>query len=275
MSARPSSHPRSATVDRLRVALHASAESAGDVAASWVGSVLRRRLSDAGEARIVFAAAPSQDAVLQSLQREADIDWSRVTAFQMDEYIGIEDGHPQAFSTYLHEHIHAAVRPGRVHRMRPDAEAESEAARYAGLLTEAPIDVVCMGIGENGHIAFNDPGVADFDDPLAVKAVQLDSMSRQQQVNDGCFPSLDDVPTHAVTVTVPVLLSASTVICSVSGNRKTDAVRRTLFGDVCSDCPASALRTHPDAWLFLDSAATPDELVSAAEQQGEGPQPPT
>lgn len=249
------------TVDQLRVSVHDSVDAAGRDAASKVGAAFRRRLADSAEARIVFAAAPSQDAILRALRAEPDIDWSRVTAFQMDEYVGIDDGHPQAFGSYLEEHIYAAVRPGRVHKMRPDTDGAVEAERYTALLAEAPIDVVCMGIGENGHIAFNEPGVADFDDPLAVKLVELDPASRQQQVNDGCFPAIDDVPVHAITLTVPVLLGASTVVCSVSGDRKRTAVRRTLTGAISADCPASGLRRHPDAWLFLDPPAAPDGLV--------------
>ncbi|WP_203433977.1 6-phosphogluconolactonase [Jiangella asiatica] len=242
--------------------MHASADEAGRAAASVVAAALRRRLARAGEARVVFAAAPSQDAVLHALRAEPDIDWSAVTAFQMDEYVGLGDEHPQAFGTYLDDHIYGAVRPGRVHKMRPAGSGQAEADRYAALLAQAPIDVVCLGIGENGHIAFNDPGTADFEDPLAVKVVELDHASRVQQVNDGCFATVDEVPTHAVTVTVPALLAAATVVGSVSGTRKRDAVRRSLFGAIGTDCPASALRGHPNGWLFLDPDATPDEFMS-------------
>lgn len=241
--------------------VHGSVDAAGVAAAAMIGRALRERIDEAGTARVVFAAAPSQDAVLRALRSEPDIEWSRVTAFQMDEYLGIDDDHAQAFGTYLDTHIYAPVAPGQVHRVRPSAPGGEEADRYAALLGEAPIDVVCLGIGENGHIAFNDPGVADFDDPLAVKVVGLDEASRQQQVNDGCFAVIEDVPTHAVTATVPTLLSASTVIGSVSGVRKRDAVRRSLFGSVSADCPASALRGHADATLFLDALAAPADLV--------------
>ncbi|NEE02236.1 6-phosphogluconolactonase [Phytoactinopolyspora halotolerans] len=256
---------RSTTVDRLRVRVHDHVDAAGRAAAALVAQALRQRIDDAGEARIMFAAAPSQDAVLHALCRERDVDWSRVTAFQMDEYVGLDADHPQAFGTYLQEHIYTFVRPGRVHLMRPDGDGAQEAERYAALLGEAPIDVVCLGIGENGHIAFNDPGIADFEDPFAVKVVELDPASRRQQVHDGCFPSVGDVPTHAVTVTVPALLSASVAICSVPGARKRAAVQRALTGEVSEDCPASALRRHPDGWLFLDPASTPDDLLRTDE----------
>lgn len=230
---------------------------AGAVAASHVASALRSRLAEAGSARIVFAAAPSQDAVLHALSGEPDIDWSRVTAFQMDEYLGLTEEHSQAFHAYLDERIYSLVRPGHVHAMRPGRDGASEAGRYAALLKAAPIDVVCLGIGENGHIAFNDPGVADFDDPLTVKVVELDEASRQQQVNDGCFPSLDDVPRRALTLTVPALVTAATLVGCVSGARKRTAVHRALFGPISTDCPASILRQHPGAHLFLDGAAAP------------------
>lgn len=212
----------------------------------------------------MFAAAPSQDPVLQALSAEPGIDWSRVAAFQMDEYIGLPDGHPQSFGTYLEEHIYSIVHPGRVHKMRTNGLGDSEAARYAALLSEAPIDLVCLGIGENGHIAFNDPAVADFDDPVTAKVVTLDDVSRQQQVNDGCFSTKSAVPARAVTLTVPALLAGLTLVACVSGARKRAAVHRTLFGRVDAACPASALRRHDDAWLFLDADATPDGLIEVA-----------
>ncbi|WP_129663176.1 glucosamine-6-phosphate deaminase [Phytoactinopolyspora endophytica] len=261
MSTPEIAHPRSTTVERLRIRVHDHVDAAGEAAAALVTHAIRQRIAKTGQARIMFAAAPSQDGILRALREQPDVDWSRVTAFQMDEYVGLDAGHPQAFGTYLHEHIYDAVRPGSVHVMRPDGDGATEAERYAALLNEAPIDVVCMGIGENGHIAFNDPHVADFDDPLTVKVVELDSASRRQQVNDGCFPSIDDVPTHAITVTVPALLAGATVICSVPGARKREAVKRALTGAVGTECPASALRRHPDAWLFLDPAATPDGIL--------------
>lgn len=254
----------SGVVDQLHVHTLDSAEAAGAAAGEQVADALRSRLERPGHARVVFAAAPSQDATLRTLATAPGIDWSRVTAFQMDEYIGLRAGHPQRFATYLDEHIFSIVRPGRVHMMMSgriddagDHDGDAEAARYAALFVEAPIDVVCLGIGENGHIAFNDPGVADFADPLTAKVVALDAISRQQQVNDGCFTQLEDVPTTAITLTVPALLSAEKLVACVSGRRKRGAVHRTLTGPITHDCPASALRQHDNASLFLDGEAAP------------------
>lgn len=207
--------------------------------------------------------------MLHALSSEPGIDWSRVVAFQMDEYVGLSDEHPQSFRAYLDRHIYSRVRPGRVHLMRPIYRGDDEAHRYAVLLDEAPIDVVCLGIGENGHIAFNDPSVADFDDPLTVKVVELDETSRRQQVNDGCFPSFDDVPSHAITLTVPTLVNATTLVACVSGARKQAPVRRALFGPISTDCPASVLRRHHDARLIVDRTASPAGLTAGTGSGGE------
>lgn len=262
LSTQPLPQSRHAIIDRLHVHAYDAAAEAGEAAAVEVSGALRRRLAQPGNARVVFAAAPSQDTVLHALSQQPGIDWSRVTAFQMDEYIGLRDGHPQRFATYLDNHIFSVVRPGQVHTMQPDGDGAAEAARYAALLAVGRIDVVCLGIGENGHIAFNDPGVADFNDPALAKVVELDDVSRQQQVNDGCFPSLAAVPATAITLTVPALLSGAKLVASVSGQRKSFAVRRALTGPIDATSPASALRRHDDAWLFLDQAAAPVDLLT-------------
>lgn len=249
-------------VDRLHVAVYSDIESAGVAAAAAIADALRQRIADAGSVRVIFAAAPSQDAMLTALGVEPDIDWSRVIAFQMDDYVGIDPEHSAAFGRYLEDRIYSVVRPGVVHKIRPDAEPTHECKRYAELLAEAPIDLVCLGFGENGHIAFNDPDVADFADPERVKVVELDEASRLQQVNDGCFPVLDDVPTHAITLTVPSLTEGTELFASVSGWRKSDAVKRALTGPISTDCPGSVLRRHPRARLFLDPAAAPSPLPS-------------
>jgi len=142
--------------------------------------------------------------------------------------------------------------------MKPEPDPEAACAHYAALLAEAPIDIVCMGIGVNGHIAFNDPPVADFNDPLDVKVVDLDQTCRQQQVDDECFPNIDAVPRRAMTLTVPRLLAADSIFCVVPGRHKRDAVRGALHGSISTQCPASILRTHPDCTILLDKESNPD-----------------
>jgi glucosamine-6-phosphate deaminase len=226
--------------------------SLGHAAAADIAAEIRDRLSVQDAVRIVFAAAPSQQEMLDSLVAEVGIDWSRVTAFQMDDYLGLPDDAPQRFSRWLHEAIFDRLPFKAVHLMRTDGDPQQRAADYATLLAEAPIDLCCLGIGVNGHIAFNDPPVADFRDPLAVKVVELDQVCRQQQVDDGCFARLADVPPRALTLTVPRLLDAARMFCVVPGQAKAAAVRRALRDDMSEACPASALRTHTACTLYLD-----------------------
>jgi glucosamine-6-phosphate deaminase len=171
----------------------------------------------------------------------------------MDEYIGLAPDAPQLFSRFLSERLFDRVMPGQVHLIDGTAPSDAECERYGRLIAEAPIDIVCLGIGENGHIAFNDPPVADFRDPQMIKVVELDEACRRQQVNDGCFARLDDVPTHALTLTIPTLLSGAHLYCVVPGPTKRAAVRRTLDGPIATECPATILRTHADCTLFVDT----------------------
>lgn len=236
----------------LRVRSYADRRSAGIAAAKEAAAKLRKLLCVQQEVRMVFAAAPSQNEFLDSLADEPGIDWHRITAFHMDEYIGLEALSPQTFGYYLKNRLFDKVRPGRVHLIRPDRGLDEELSSYNALLREAPIDIVCLGIGENGHLAFNDPPVADFHDPEWIKTVELDPVCRQQQVNDGCFASLGDVPTHAVTLTIPAILSAFSLVCIVPGERKRDAILKTLYGEISTACPSTVLRKHPDCVLYTD-----------------------
>ncbi|WP_020573168.1 6-phosphogluconolactonase [Actinopolymorpha alba] len=240
------------TVPDPTVRIFPDRASLGIAAAADIAAEVRERLSHGGTARVVFAAAPSQQETLAALAGEPDIDWTRVTAFHMDDYLGLPEGAPQRFSTWLRTAFFDQVPLKDVHLMRTDGDAEARAAEYAALLAEAPIDVVCMGIGVNGHIAFNDPPVADFEDPLAVKVVELDDTCRQQQVDDGCFATFDDVPPTALTLTVPRLLDAGRLFCMVPGRAKAPAVRRALRDEISEACPATALRTHPARTIYLD-----------------------
>ncbi len=226
----------------------------GRAAAEAVATAMQTMLSKQPLLRMVFAAAPSQVEFLDSLVHAPRLDWDRVEGFHMDEYIGLSGDAEQTFGHFLRINLFNHVSMSRVEFISPDAaDAASECKRYATLLQERPVDIVCMGIGENGHIAFNDPPVADFRDPERVKVVELDQICRMQQVNDGCFTSLQDVPRHAMTLTVPALLSARQLFIVVPGSRKARAVFDALRGPVTTACPASVLRTHADATLFLDN----------------------
>lgn len=237
--------------DRLRVRVYRDRAAMGAAAAGEVAAAMREALAGQPEVRMVFAAAPSQNEMLGALATTPDLDWSRVTVFQLDEYLGLRPDAPASFGRYLRDRLFDRVRPGSVQLIDGEADPGSEARRYADLLAAAPLDVVCLGIGENGHLAFNDPP-ADFDDPDLVKSVFLDAASRQQQVNDGCFPALDAVPAQALTVTIPLIISGKRLICVVPGAAKAEAVHRALHHAVSPACPASILRQHPDCTLYLD-----------------------
>ena len=171
----------------------------------------------------------------------------------MDEYIGLSSESPESFANYLNQHIFKKVPFKKVHLINGVNQLDKELERYTNLLSAAPIDIICLGIGENGHIAFNDPDVADFNDPKIVKAVTLDQQCRQQQVNDGCFTALNEVPKKAITLTIPTLMSANFLFCVVPGDSKREAVKNALFGPIGTACPASILRTHPSCKFFLDT----------------------
>jgi glucosamine-6-phosphate deaminase len=239
-------------VDRLRVQIYRSRQAMGIAAAQDVATEMRRILGRKSTLRMMFAAAPSQSEFLEALGQAADLDWSRVTVFQLDEYLGLPPDAPQSFGRFLRDNLFDRVRPGIIYFIDGAKSGSAEAERYASSLAAAPIDIACLGIGENGHLAFNDPPHASFDDPAAVKVVALEEASRQQQVNDGCFPSLDSVPTHALTVTIPTLMSGRRLFCVVPGQAKAEAVRNALSGAISPACPASILRRHANCTLYLD-----------------------
>ena len=242
------------TFDQLETIVHPNRSEMGASAGHAAAKILRDTLLQKGSARIIVASAPSQDETLAQLAQEPRIDWSKVTVFHMDEYVGLSISHPASFRAYQKEHFLSKVTPKVFHGIQAEsADLEQEVARYTALMTESLIDLVCMGIGENGHIAFNDPPVADFNDPQTIKVVELDEACRQQQVNDGCFPDFDSVPTHALSLTCPALMSGKHLIITVPGKLKANAVRETLTGPITTTCPASILRTHPDAELHLDA----------------------
>ncbi len=252
--------PHHFTAGSLAVEVHADRVALGRAAARAVAAHLQAVIAQQGTARVIFACAPSQNEFLAALIDPAQcghtLEWSKITAFHMDDYVGLSGTHPQSFRHYLHEHLLRQVKIGCFHPLpAEESDAIAVAARYTALLRAQPIDLICMGIGENGHIAFNDPPVADFDDPLLVKVVELDLACRQQQVNDGCFPTLAAVPRHAFTLTIPVFRQARRLSIQVPGPRKAAAVLATVEGPFTTACPASILRQHPAAILYLDSAA--------------------
>jgi glucosamine-6-phosphate deaminase len=247
---------RSFAVDRLAVRIFPDRVSLGVAAANEVAKAMAEAIAAQGSVQIAFAAAPSQNEFLATLAANREIDWQRVTAFQLDDYVGLPDDAPQTFGAFLKAHLFDAVKPGTVHLIGTNDPVDEAAARcktYAALIDEAPLDIVCLGIGENGHLAFNDPPVADFNDLERVKVVELDQPCRQQQVNDGCFATFGQVPTHAITLTIPTLLSGKRLVCIVPGPAKRQAVADTLRGPISTACPASILRTHPACTLYLDA----------------------
>lgn len=240
-------------VDHLKVEVYENRKAMGVSAGYAVAAKMKELLQKKPKIRMVFAAAPSQNEFLETLKGIEGIDWSRVTAFHMDEYIGLPADASQRFGTFLCNGLFHEVKPGEVQLIDSSNDIQEECLRYGHFIEEAPIDIVCLGIGENGHIAFNDPPVADFKDPVAVKSVELDRACRQQQVNDGCFAALEEVPTHALTLTIPTLFSGTHLLCMVPGATKSAAVHRTLNGPISTECPSSILRQHPDCTLYVDT----------------------
>jgi glucosamine-6-phosphate deaminase len=236
----------------MTVEIHPSKAALGRAAAADAAAFLREAIGRRGQARIIVGTGPSQDETIAALARE-DLDWPQVEVFHMDEYVGLAAAHPASFRRWLKTHLADLVKPGIVHYMAGDAaDPEAECARYAAELARAPIDICFIGFGENGHIAFNDPHEARFDDPRAVKIVTLDQRCRAQQVGEGHFADLASVPPRAITLTCPTLLAARRLVSSVPDRRKAEAVRGALEGPVGEQCPASIVRTHPSAALFLE-----------------------
>ncbi len=231
----------------------------GNAAGRAAAKAINETLDKKGYANVIFAAAPSQNETLAALLAE-NVDFSRVHAYHMDEYAGlsIEDG--QSFARYLNDHIFSLAPFASVNYIPATLPADEACEAYADLLRKNPPDVVCMGIGENGHIAFNDPPVANFHDTKLVKKVALDDTCRMQQVHDGCFPTFDDVPKYALTLTVPALMSAKHLICTVPAPTKAKAVKAMLEGEYGEVCPATALRKHENAEMFLDKDSAAEVL---------------
>lgn len=240
--------------DLLTVNIYDSRSEMGKAAGADIKACILSLLEKKETINMIFAAAPSQNEVLESLATDKEIPWNRVNAFHMDEYIGLSKDAPQGFGNFLKAHIFGLADFKSVNYIDISApDADAECARYSALLKEYPTDIVVMGIGENGHIAFNDPPVADFNDAKAVKPVALDEICRNQQVNDGCFAKIDDVPKTAITLTVPTLFAGDHLFCIVPAKTKAKAVYATVNGEIGEHCPATVLRRHESAILYLDN----------------------
>lgn len=250
----PTEPKQSRQVDDLSVEIHHTLDAMAEAAAQEAHRHLRTVLSQQEQASVIMASAASQVKFLEVLTGLDGIDWSRVTLFHMDEYLGIGPDHPASFRRFLREQVAQRVHPRAFHEIRGEADLPlDECRRYAGLLEAQPIDLCCLGIGENGHIAFNDPPVANFEDPDPIKLVKLDEACRMQQVGEGAFSALDAVPRYAYTLSVPALCAARRMVCVVPERRKAKAVQATLQGPIATACPASFLRRQKHATLYLDS----------------------
>lgn len=231
-----------------------SGQELAKAAAENTAEILCAAIAARGQARMIVATGNSQLGFVEALYTHEEVPWDRVTVFHLDEYVGIESTHTASFRRWIYERIDKPLRPAMTHYINGEAEdVESECRRYEELLNEAPNDLVCMGIGENGHIAFNEPHVADFEDPDWVKTVELDEASRQQQVNEEHFASVEEVPKRALSLTIPALVSPRSLQVVVPGRRKATAVQRTVEEQVHISCPATILQRQPHAQLLLDT----------------------
>lgn len=241
--------------DELEVKIFQTRKELGETAAKDFADCVEQLLHEKTLIRVIFAAAPSQNDFLEFAVRDSRIDFSRIDAFHMDEYVGLDPEAPQAFGKFLRDRIFSLRNFNFVTYLAPISpdDPEETCKEYSEKLNEAPIDIVCMGIGENGHIAFNDPAFAFFNDPKDVKIVDLDDVCRMQQVHDGCFKSFDEVPKQALTLTVPMLMKAKYHFCMVPAATKAKAVKRMLEGSISEDFPCTVLRTKPGSILYLDA----------------------
>lgn len=238
----------------LDIKVYDTRDEMGVHAAKEAADYIRELMQTQEVVNIVFAAAPSQNDFLLYLSKE-DLDWGRINAYHMDEYIGLAKDAPQGFGNYLAEHIFNLVPFRSVNYIYDETKTPEQICEdYEKLLNENPTDIIFMGVGENGHIAFNDPHVAFFDDPLGVKIVDLDQKCRNQQVNDGCFATIDQVPTHAITLSIPIMMKAKRIFTIVPTALKAEAIGKIYNGEITQSCPASILRTHKAATLYTDVA---------------------
>jgi glucosamine-6-phosphate deaminase len=240
--------------EKLPVRIYSNGADLASDAAAEVDDYLQKIIQEQSAAAVILATGNSQIEFLRKLIALDGVDWSKVILFHMDEYLGISADHPASFRRYMREKVEALVKPRAFHYLEGDALLPmDECDRYARLLRAQSIDLCCLGVGENGHLAFNDPPVADFADPRDVKIVQLDLACRRQQSNEGHFPSLEAVPQYALTLTIPMLCAARKMLCIAPEKRKARAIQAALRKPISTDCPASFLRQQPHATLLLDT----------------------
>lgn len=239
-------------IENNNINVFANRTEMGNAAAKDIEHAIVELLLAKEQLRIIFAAAPSQNEVLSYLSSSTKIAWDRIIAFNMDEYIGLPKHSDSLFSAYLNERLFSKVSPQKIHLINTHHSIEEEIKHYRKLITQEKIDIVCLGIGENGHIAFNDPPVANFNDKEIIKIVELDRSCRMQQVNEGCFSTLADVPETALTLTIPTIMDAGHLFCIVPGEGKMRAVFNTLTADINENCPATILRTHSSCRFYFD-----------------------
>jgi len=248
---------RQQLVDRLAIRIHENRYLLGSDAVLMVTNRINNLLAQQEQINIIFASAPSQNEFLGFLKQETTIDWTRINAFHMDEYIELPENDPRTFASFLNNKLFNVLPFRSVNYIDGNAaNIGAECRRYAKLFAQFPPDIVCLGIGENGHLAFNDPPVADFNDGAMVKMVKLDAACRQQQINDGCFNTLADVPAYAITLTIPALMSGKYIYGVVPGINKAEAVYNTLNCDIIEKYPSTILRTHANTVLFLDKQSS-------------------
>ncbi len=250
-------------VDRLKIEVYKTNKELGEAAAEEAADIIKTAINSRKTANVMLATGNSQLSFLKRLREIKDVYWPAVNIFHLDEYLDLPFEHPASFSFFLNKNFLSYV---NVCRFFPvpgyPQDAELACTGYEYLLKAHPIDVCCAGIGENGHLAFNEPSVADFKDPVWAKVIKLEEKSRQQQINEGHFKSLEDVPINAITVTIPGLLAAKNILCMVPEKRKARAVFSTLSKPIDPAFPASILRTTAHTRLFLDKDSASEIIIS-------------
>lgn len=245
---------RTVSINNILLDVRGSSEEAGLASGRHAAAVIRNAIEERGQARVLFASAPSQDDFMRTLVSEAGISWGQIQAFHIDEYVGIPPSHPQSFGRWVAGRL-LGTGIASFERIRAHGDLDVEMRRYSRELLADDLDLACLGIGVNGHLAFNEPDDFDPEDPEQMRLVELDLESRIQQVDDECFESLEQVPSHALTLTIPALLRAKTLVVTVVGPRKANSLRAAIEGVVDRKYPASYLQMHQDVRVYADEAA--------------------
>jgi glucosamine-6-phosphate deaminase len=238
----------------MEIVISNSKSELGEKAAITGAGLIHEAIQTNGAANIIVATGASQFEMLNELIKQ-EVDWSKVTAFHLDEYIGISEKHPASFRKYLKERFVDKISLHEFHYVDGETDSYAECRRVGEIISKHPIDVAFVGIGENGHLAFNDPP-ADFETEVPYLVVNLDKKCRRQQLGEGWFNFFVDVPEQAISMSVKQIMKSKTIICSVPDIRKADAVKGTLEGEVSPLVPASILRQHNATWLFLDKESS-------------------